>query len=149
MSGIIDSVKSAVGAQQEFPGPKSFKAETQVDRNVGIEADIKGPQPIYEQETDNGLKPYKGAEKMVGKNTIITGGDSGIGRAAADCYAAEGANVAIIYLPEEEKDAQETKRMVEARGTKCLLIPQVRHRPIFFTAGSPSLTTRPSFAGHS
>jgi hypothetical protein len=129
MSGIIDSVKSTVtGGAKEFPGPKSYKAETQVDRNVGIEDDIEGPKPIYEQETDNGLKPYKGAEKMVGKNTIITGGDSGIGRAAADCYAAEGANVAIIYLPEEEVDAQETKRMVEARGTKCLLIPQVGRR---------------------
>lgn len=130
MSGIVDSVKSTLtGGASEFPGPKSFKAETQVDRNVGIENDIEGPKPIYEQETDNGLKPYKGAEKMVGKNTIITGGDSGIGRAAADCYAAEGANVAIIYLPEEETDAQETKRMVEARGTKCLLIPQVGSHP--------------------
>ena len=54
---------------------------------------------------------------------MITGGDSGIGRAVAVLYAREGADVAIVYLPEEDKDAKETQRAVEAEGHRALLIP--------------------------
>ncbi|WJH35867.1 SDR family oxidoreductase [Paenibacillus sp. CC-CFT747] len=66
-------------------------------------------------------RKYKGSGKLQGKVAIITGGDSGIGRAAAVCYAAEGAKVVIVYLS-EDKDAQEAKRLVEAEGGECLLI---------------------------
>lgn len=66
---------------------------------------------------------YRPADKLVGKAALITGGDSGIGRAVAVMYAREGADVAINYLPEEEDDARETQRHVEASGRRCLLLP--------------------------
>src|SRR5215207_5449618 len=82
----------------------------------GIEAEMT-PRPEF-------LAPhYKGSGKLEGKAAIVTGGDSGIGRSVAVLYAREGANVAIVYLPEEETDAKETKQYVEREGGKCLLIP--------------------------
>lgn len=66
-------------------------------------------------------KNYRGSGKLEGKTALITGGDSGIGRSVAVHYAKEGANVAIVYL-EEDKDAQETKKMVEDAGASCLII---------------------------
>ncbi|MGV3570879.1 MAG: SDR family oxidoreductase [Ramlibacter sp.] len=80
------------------------------------------------QEADMQLKPrfeapdYKGSGKLEGMTALITGGDSGIGRAVAVLYAREGADVAIVYLSSHE-DAEETKRWVEKEGRKCLLIP--------------------------
>jgi NAD(P)-dependent dehydrogenase (short-subunit alcohol dehydrogenase family) len=68
------------------------------------------------------MQTYKAAGKLEGKKALITGGDSGIGRAIAILYAMEGADSTIAYLPEEEEDAQETKRQVEKYGRKCHLI---------------------------
>jgi NAD(P)-dependent dehydrogenase (short-subunit alcohol dehydrogenase family) len=82
----------------------------------GIEAEIK-PRPAYE------APKYKGSEKLKDKVAIVTGGDSGIGRAVAFLYAREGADLAIIYLKEEQVDAEETKRAVENEGRRALLIP--------------------------
>lgn len=65
---------------------------------------------------------YRGSGKLEGMSAIITGGDSGIGRSVAIFYAREGADVAIVYL-NEHKDAEETKKLVEAEGRRCLLIP--------------------------
>ena len=64
---------------------------------------------------------YKGSEKLKGKIAFITGGDSGIGRSAAIHFAREGADVAIVYL-EEDEDANETKKMIEDEGRRCLII---------------------------
>ena len=64
---------------------------------------------------------YKGSDKLQGKSALITGGDSGIGRAVAVHFAREGADVAIVYL-NEDKDAKDTKKMVEKEGRKCLII---------------------------
>jgi NAD(P)-dependent dehydrogenase (short-subunit alcohol dehydrogenase family) len=64
---------------------------------------------------------YKAAGKLKGKKALITGGDSGIGRSIAVLYAMEGADSYIVYLPEEESDAQETKKLVEQKGQKCYL----------------------------
>jgi NAD(P)-dependent dehydrogenase (short-subunit alcohol dehydrogenase family) len=65
---------------------------------------------------------YSGSGKLAGKACLVTGGDSGIGRAVAVLFAREGADVAISYL-EENKDAEETRRMVESLGRNCLLLP--------------------------
>lgn len=73
------------------------------------------PRPRAEDIT------HRGSGKLQGKIAIITGGDSGIGRAVAIAFAKEGANVSIVYL-EERKDANETRRLVEEHGVKCLLI---------------------------
>ncbi|MDB5261749.1 MAG: hypothetical protein JWQ14_1030 [Adhaeribacter sp.] len=65
---------------------------------------------------------YKGSDKLKGKVALITGGDSGIGRAVAVHFAREGADVAIVYL-NEDQDARDTKALIEAEGRKCLLLP--------------------------
>lgn len=74
------------------------------------------PEPIVIREN------YRGSGKLEGKTALITGGDSGIGRSVAVHFAREGANVAIVYLNEDD-DAKKTKQMVEAEGRKCLLLP--------------------------
>ncbi|HEX8201255.1 MAG TPA: SDR family oxidoreductase [Isosphaeraceae bacterium] len=74
------------------------------------------PRPDYGEES------YKGTGKLAGKAAVITGGDSGIGRAVALAFAREGADVLISYLS-EEGDARETARVVEAAGCKCVLVP--------------------------
>jgi NAD(P)-dependent dehydrogenase (short-subunit alcohol dehydrogenase family) len=71
---------------------------------------------------DHGEDSYRGSQRLEGKKTLITGGDSGIGRAVAIAFAREGADVAISYLSEEE-DAADVKRVVEAAGRQCLLLP--------------------------
>jgi len=73
---------------------------------------------------------YKGSDKLRGMSAIITGGDSGIGRAVAVLFAREGADVSIVYLSEHE-DAEETKRHVEKEGVRCLLIPGDVKDPAF------------------
>jgi len=98
------------GAKPKNPLPEQHQARP------GIEAEME-PRPQY------AAPDYKGSDKLAGKAAIITGGDSGIGRSVAVLYAREGADVAIVYLPEEQIDAEETKQAVEAEGQRCLLIP--------------------------
>ena len=88
---------------------------TQHLQKPGLEADLE-VRPEYE------APQYRGSNKLAGKVAIITGGDSGIGRAVAVLYAREGADIAIVYLNEDE-DAEETRRAVEAEGRRCILIP--------------------------
>lgn len=76
-----------------------------------------GPKP------DHGETSYRGSGKLTGKRAVITGGDSGIGKAVAIAFAREGADVLISYLPEEEEDAQETKHWIEDAGRTAVLFP--------------------------
>lgn len=82
------------------------------------------PEPLFDRipAHDGGSKLYQAAGKLKDRKAIITGGDSGIGRATAILFAMEGADSLIAYLPEEEDDAQETKKRVEAHGRKCHLV---------------------------
>lgn len=81
----------------------------------GLESRLE-PKPRYQAES------YRAAGKLEGKAALITGGDSGIGRAVAMLYAREGAKVAIACLPEERSDAEETRRAVEAAGAQCVIV---------------------------
>jgi NAD(P)-dependent dehydrogenase (short-subunit alcohol dehydrogenase family) len=74
-------------------------------------------------QLDHGEKTYKGSNRLKGRKTVITGGDSGIGRAVALAFAREGADVLISYLESEEKDAQETVRLIEDAGRKAVTVP--------------------------
>jgi NAD(P)-dependent dehydrogenase (short-subunit alcohol dehydrogenase family) len=81
-----------------------------------------GDEDLLQPGADHGELTYKGSGKLLGRKAIITGGDSGIGRAVAIAFAREGADVAISYLNEDD-DAQETAKYVEEAGRKALLIP--------------------------
>src|ERR1041384_912795 len=94
--------------------PKSPMPE-QHQEKPGVESKVT-PRPRYE------APHYKGADKLKGKVALITGGDSGIGRAVAVLFAREGADVAITYLPDEEEDARETKAAIESEGRRALII---------------------------
>jgi NAD(P)-dependent dehydrogenase (short-subunit alcohol dehydrogenase family) len=82
----------------------------------GLESKLE-PRPRYQAES------YKAAGKLEGRSALVTGGDSGIGRAVAVLFAREGADVAIAYLPQEQSDAEETRDAIEAEGRRCLLLP--------------------------
>ena len=87
------------------------------------EIDIPGHESEMNPKADHGEQSYKGSGKLTGKKAIITGGDSGIGKAVAVAYAREGADVAIAYLPQEEQDAKDTAKWIEQAGRKAVLIP--------------------------
>ncbi|HMO44264.1 MAG TPA: SDR family NAD(P)-dependent oxidoreductase, partial [Phenylobacterium sp.] len=84
--------------------------------------DTPGVTKDMSPRPDHGETSYRGAGRLAGKKVLITGGDSGIGRAVAIAFAREGADLLISYLCEDE-DAQETKRWVEEAGRKCVLAP--------------------------
>jgi NAD(P)-dependent dehydrogenase (short-subunit alcohol dehydrogenase family) len=96
-----------------------------------------GPKPPFQRQTqpwpglaskmtprpDHGETSYRGSGRLMGRKALITGGDSGMGRAAAIAYAREGADVAINYLPDEEADAREVIELIRAAGRKGVALP--------------------------
>lgn len=105
-----------MGKQTQTKDPKELEVRPpfpeQEQEQVGLESEME-PRPDYGEES------YRGSGKLQGKAAIITGGDSGIGRAVALAFAREGADVLISYL-DEESDAQETVRIVEKEGRRCI-----------------------------
>src|SRR3954465_2463697 len=97
-----------------MPNEKKARPPQHQNRQPGREWKMR-PRP------QSGASDYAGSGKLRDRVALITGGDSGIGRAVAVLFAKEGADVAIAYL-NEHKDARETKRLVESQGRKCLLI---------------------------
>jgi hypothetical protein len=129
----------AAMAQQTQPtttGPATTSPATQPSAGLIDPRDRypKPPFPKQEQEPpglaskmtprpDHGEESYRGSGKLTGRKALLTGGDSGIGRAAAIAFAREGADVAINYLPVEEPDAKEVVDLIRAAGRKAVAIP--------------------------
>ena len=108
--------------------------ESEVSKNAAALTNDEGGFPAQEQQPpgltgamdpvpDHGETTYRGSDRLEGLKALITGGDSGIGRAVAIAYAREGADVAISYLPEEQQDADETARWVTAAGRRVVHLP--------------------------
>jgi NAD(P)-dependent dehydrogenase (short-subunit alcohol dehydrogenase family) len=127
-------VDKAEGSKSVKPRKPAGKNAAKVDSTAQTGARPKPPMPAQHQlkpGLESALVPrpqflapdYRGSDKLRDCVALITGGDSGIGRAVAVLYAREGADVAIVYLADEESDAQETREYIEREGRRCLLLP--------------------------
>jgi NAD(P)-dependent dehydrogenase (short-subunit alcohol dehydrogenase family) len=112
-TSIIKTSKIMQDPTKKHPKPP-FKGQKQ---------EWPGLASKMEPRPDNGESSYKGSGQLMGKKALITGGDSGIGRAAAIAYAREGADVAINYYPTEEPDAREVIELIKKEGRKAIAIP--------------------------
>jgi NAD(P)-dependent dehydrogenase (short-subunit alcohol dehydrogenase family) len=133
---IDEKVESAT-LTQEIPRRKVERNEMTEDQTKQQDPVNQYPQPEFPEQAleypglesemeprpDYGEKTYRGSGRLEGKAAIITGGDSGIGRAVAVAFAREGADVLISYLEAEESDAQETVRVLEDSGRKAVPVP--------------------------
>lgn len=134
-----DHPRRAVGlAATTAAHDATAQAKTSTTRSAALENPVTAypapPFPEQKQEwpglaskmtprPDHGETSYRGSGRLTGRKALLTGGDSGIGRAAAIAFAREGADVAINYLPPEEQDAKEVANLVKAVGRKVVLLP--------------------------
>ena len=108
--------------KEQYPGP---------EQQDGGDVAHPGLTRQMDDEPDHGENTYRGSGRLAGRRAVITGGDSGIGRAVAIAFAREGADVLISYLPEEEKDALETVRLIEEAGRIAVQVPgDIRDRQV-------------------
>ena len=127
-AGLATAAASGAHAQDEGHGPT---AAPMVDPAARYPAPPfpKQSQPWpglaarMEPRPDHGEESYQGSGRLAGRKALVTGGDSGMGRAAAIAFAREGADVAINYFPDEEPDAREVVALIEAEGRKAVAIP--------------------------
>ncbi|WP_035657986.1 SDR family NAD(P)-dependent oxidoreductase, partial [Bradyrhizobium sp. STM 3809] len=113
MAGASTTPEQLTDPTQTYPKPP-FEQQSQPWPGL---ASKMSPRP------DHGETSYKGSGRLAGRKALITGGDSGMGRAAAIAFAREGADVAINYFPTEEPDAQEVVALIQAEGRKAAAIP--------------------------
>ncbi len=107
------STSTSVDPRERFPKPPFPQPQQPAP---GSAKDLNPP-------ADYGEHTYKGSGKLEGRAALITGADSGIGRAVALCFAKEGADILFLHLPEEQEDADETVRLVKAAGRKAIAVP--------------------------
>jgi NAD(P)-dependent dehydrogenase (short-subunit alcohol dehydrogenase family) len=135
--GGLGATLAAVAVSQSFAAPEETSANGQTGTPMLENPTSKYPQPPFESQLqpwpglagkmnprpDHGETSYKGSGRLAGRKALITGGDSGMGRAAAIAYAREGADVAINYYPTEEPDAIEVIQLIKETGRKAVAIP--------------------------
>ena len=133
----IGGLGAGLAAVVLSPGTYAHAAPYAADGDVLVNPVTKYPKPPFKGQSqpwpglagrmdpvpDHGEKSYKGSGRLKGRKALITGGDSGMGRAAAIAYAREGADVAINYLPDEEADAKEVIALIKAAGRKAVALP--------------------------
>ena len=135
---VIGGVGMGIGLAAVAATPVFAQGTPAAGATAGLQdPTTKYPRPPYPQQSqpwpglasemnpkpDHGETSYKGSGRLLGRKALITGGDSGMGRAAAIAYAREGADVAINYLPAEETDAQEVIALIKKAGRKGLALP--------------------------
>ncbi|RKK74826.1 hypothetical protein BFJ71_g17207 [Fusarium oxysporum] len=109
--------------ESTFQFSPGYQHPTASQDKPGLERDLEPKPTKTHLPTDEGFQLYKAAEKLTGKRVLITGGDSGIGRAVAILFAMEGARIAITHLDTEQADAEHTCQQVEKNGGECILWP--------------------------
>jgi len=123
---VVRSPKQRRGilmAKDQYSGQNPQAQFEQPDRQHSNQIPHPGRTGDMQDEPDHGEDTYKGTGRLTGKRAVITGGDSGIGRAVAIAFAREGADVLIAYLPDEEDDARDTARLIDEAGRKAVTVP--------------------------